>query len=184
MGSKITPCKDYEESANKYREYLSQHRGNVLKAAEEIIGPQLCKTLGVLHDALMEKARVHDASKDDPEEFEPYRAWYYPTPEDLKKDEAIRTEEYHNAWKHHQLHNDHHPEYWYRGNVNVEAMHPLAIAEMFCDWYSMSMFYRNSIHEWFKTEAIEHHKFVLHPKTLELINVVLDADWWEGIEWR
>ena len=68
----------------------------------------------------------HDDSKFSEEEFEPYaQRWFG----DKKK-----TPEYEDAWVHHYMHNEHHPEFWLG-----EDMPYIYILEMICDWGSFSI---------------------------------------------
>lgn len=89
-------------------------------------------------DELIERARVHDASKDDPEERMPY-VWLtefhrcrragepFTYPEGVEK--QVRS-----AVRHHLTHNRHHAEF----HANPNDMTDVDLIEMVCDWTAMA----------------------------------------------
>ena len=80
---KINYCKSIEESADKYEEYILNHRENVIRAyemAEEAfkdlfpnVYNNYCK-----YSRLMANLESHDASKFSDEEFDAYRNKFFP----------------------------------------------------------------------------------------------------------
>ena len=114
---------DYQK---EYLEYINAHKARVEKFADWLKAtcPEVFE--GVDLDVFMDLIKEHDESKFSEEEFEPYaQRWHG----DKKK-----TPEYEEAWKHHWMNNEHHPEYWLG-----EDMPYIYILEMICDWGSFSI---------------------------------------------
>ena len=114
---------DYQK---EYTEYINSHKERVKKFASwlEENCPEVFE--GVDIDVFWDLIKEHDESKFSEEEFEPYaQKWFG----DKKK-----TPEYEEAWKHHYMNNEHHPEYWLG-----EDMPYIYILEMICDWGSFSI---------------------------------------------
>ncbi len=114
---------DYQK---EYKDYVLAHQERVKKFASWL--KENCPEVfeGVDPDAFDEVIEEHDESKFSEEEFEPYaQKWFG----DKKK-----TLEYEEAWKHHWMNNEHHPEYWLG-----EDMPYIYILEMICDWGSFSI---------------------------------------------
>lgn len=114
---------DYQE---ENREYILAHKERVTQFADWLKEnlPELFEEVDP--DDFMELIDEHDESKFSEEEFEPYaQRWFG----DKKK-----TPEYEEAWKHHWMNNEHHPEYWLG-----EDMPYIYILEMICDWGSFSI---------------------------------------------
>jgi hypothetical protein len=59
---------------------------------------------------------------------------------------------YESAWLHHLRNNAHHPEFWMRtnddGNIVVEDMDKIHIAEMLLDWESFAFAGKDSAYEY------------------------------------
>lgn len=114
---------DYQE---EYKNYIIEHKANVAKFADwlEENVPEVFE--GVDLEVFDEILEEHDESKWSEEEFEPYaQRWH---------GDKIKTLEYEEAWKHHWMNNEHHPEFWLG-----EDMPYIYILEMICDWGSFSM---------------------------------------------
>ena len=114
---------DYQK---EYLEYINAHKERVEEFSSWLQKecPDLFNEIDV--DLFNEMIREHDESKYSEEEFEPYaQRWHG----DKKK-----TPEYEEAWKHHWMNNEHHPEYWLG-----EDMPYIYILEMICDWGSFSI---------------------------------------------
>ncbi len=114
---------DYQK---EYKNYVIEHKERVLQFAEWLRGqlPELFENVDL--DLFNEMIQEHDESKFSEEEFEPYaQKWY---------GDGEKTLEYEEAWKHHWMNNEHHPEYWLG-----EDMPYIYILEMICDWGSFSI---------------------------------------------
>lgn len=106
--------------------YINEHKERVQQFADwlEENLPELFDNidLDLFHDMIEE----HDDSKFSEEEFEPYaQKWFGDKKKSLAYDEA---------WKHHWMNNEHHPEFWLG-----EDMPYIYILEMICDWGSFSI---------------------------------------------
>lgn len=132
----------------------------------------------------------HDISKYSDEEFDGYRNKYFMTTyeQDLyDKDEVYKKsvdEAFEKAWKHHYLHNDHHPEHWkwvdqdengrykLRDVARSEALEmPLyAILHMLVDWQAMSIKFKNTVYEWYNSGKAEEEKECMHPDTKRIVD--------------
>ena len=128
----------FEESKKAYMDYINNHIDNVSKAFDQY-GDQLCSALEIDKSRLDSIVSIHDRSKYTDEEFDPYRAKFYPKNINQEDIELC----FNDAWKHHYEHNPHHPEFWITKNDNGEVqytdMAKLYIAEMLLDWAAMSM---------------------------------------------
>lgn len=114
---------DYHEENKKY---ILDHKKRVSKFSHWLQEncPELFEDVDI--DVFNDLIAEHDESKFSEEEFEPYaQKWF---------GDGIKTPEYEEAWKHHWMNNEHHPEYWLG-----EDMPYIYILEMLCDWGSFSI---------------------------------------------
>ena len=115
--------KNYQKD---YLEYVKAHKQRVTKFADwlKINCPEVFEGVDISgFDSLIAE---HDDSKLSEEEFEPYaQRWH---------GDGRKTPEYDQAWKHHWMNNEHHPEFWLG-----EDMPYIYILEMICDWGSFSI---------------------------------------------
>lgn len=99
---------------------------------------------------LYRSIEVHDRSKFTEFEFDGYRRYFYPADEDKVSKKQIDID-FDNAWKHHYLNNQHHPEYWV-SNIDgvpfINRMSNYAFAEMLCDWIAMSINFQQKLSDW------------------------------------
>lgn len=120
---------DYQE---KYKQYIIDHKRRVKQFADWMKEnlPEIFNEPGL--DDFDELIQEHDDSKFSEEEFDAYAQKFY------KQDEYGKPLEYipgwDEAWKHHYLHNPHHPEYWLG-----EDMPYIYVLEMLCDWGSFGI---------------------------------------------
>ena len=117
---------DLDGYQKEYKEYVDAHKERVSQFADWLKEnlPGLFETIDV--ELFDEMIRDHDESKYSEEEFEPYAQYFYGD-----KKESIEFEE---AWKHHWMNNEHHPEFWLG-----EDMPYIYILEMLCDRGSFSI---------------------------------------------
>lgn len=114
------------DSQKEYRDYILAHQARVEKFADWLLEhcPEVLDEVDP--DVFWDLIKAHDESKFSEEEFEPYaQKWF---------GDGIKTPEYEEAWKHHWMNNEHHPEYWLG-----EDMPYIYILEMLCDWGSFSI---------------------------------------------
>jgi hypothetical protein len=135
---------------------------------------------------LPEQTKSHDISKFSDEEMEPYikLTYYYMCKakgveiEELSKEDKDKVLD---AVFHHLKNNKHHPEYYddaaerSRDGVIIDAtkMPDLSIAEMVCDWMSMSQEFNNDIHKF--AESVVNKKFLFNKEQVNLINELIGA---------
>ena len=113
----------YQEENKKY---ILEHIERVQQFADWLKEkvPELFDEIDI--DVFDNLIKEHDASKFSEEEFEPYaQKWF---------NNSGKTPEYEEAWKHHWMNNEHHPEFWLG-----EDMPYIYILEMLCDWGSFSI---------------------------------------------
>jgi hypothetical protein len=117
---------DYQE---EYRKYIEEHKDRVKQYAEWLKEnlPELFDNIDL--ELFNELIQEHDESKYSEEEFEAYAQHFYGPNKNNKNDL-----EFEEAWKHHWLNNEHHPEFWLG-----EDMPYIYILEMLCDWGSFSI---------------------------------------------
>ena len=156
-----------------YAEYIENHVVDV-KKAYELIGKQLQNTLHVDEFELVKRVNTHDVSKWSKEEFDAYRQHFYP--EDGEQDDK---EAWENAWEHHYLNNDHHPEHYEFFSSNTlcfkKVVYPMpkeAIAEMILDWVAMSLNFKTSLKDWYKNAHLD-----LHEDTKKIVDAVMNQKW-------
>lgn len=119
---------EYSQKCEEYAKYIDEHVMNIKAAFNDlfrnpnkpftnfhgITGEKLDNILNKLEMAVA----CHDSSKYTDEEFEAYRAKYYPTTKEKERMEhdafyaQLVNAEYDVAWKHHFITNDHHPNHW------------------------------------------------------------------------
>ena len=183
---------EYLTKKLEYIKYIVNHVRNVNTAYKVLFATKKYSSLpeGVSYEdwyksvgLLKTIVEKHDASKYSDIEFEPYRRHFYPTEEESKQVEDLQNkayEDYQNAWKHHYMNNDHHPEYWtYIGEDGNKLEEPnkvgvpmplVAVMHMFCDWYAMDLFQNKTDHAiWYQTDASKDERECLNPETKKLI---------------
>lgn len=144
------------------KKYIEEHKANVSKFASWLKEnlPELFEEIDVeLFDDMI---REHDDSKFSEEEFEPYAQHFFGD----KKNKL----EFEEAWKHHWMHNEHHPEFWLG-----EDMPYVYILEMLCDWGSFSIKAGNmrELSEFYFNKAKDDEEKMLSDATKEIIEDIL-----------
>ena len=174
----------------EYMNYIKEHVNNVYIAFNNLFLSRLNQfeinseyfTLDLLYQAVedLNKGRIqnHDLSKYSEEEFEPYRAKYYPTEKEISglTDEAksLIAKNASIAWQHHYNTNPHHPNYWTdKETGNPIDMDLISIVEMICDWEAMGMKFGESTVDWYNTKADEEKK-AMTDRTKNIVEELLD----------
>jgi hypothetical protein len=174
MAQIINHDKEYPAKCEEYMKYIDNHRKRVKTAYcmyfkdkvgiifEEVFN-ESCTDLGLLVPQIEYQIENHDMSKYGDEEFEGYRAYFYPTALEVEKmndDPEFKDliqENFDQAWLHHQQNNDHHPQFWAWNKLEgskwiiLDQMKPKATLDdgiidipfncvicMLCDWAAMS----------------------------------------------
>ena len=152
--------KDYQK---EYKDYIDAHKQRVEEFADWLLSkcPELFDEVDP--DVFWDLIKGHDESKFSEEEFEPYaRKWHL---------DGIKTPEYEEAWKHHWMNNEHHPEYWLG-----EDMPYIYILEMICDWGSFSIASGDmkELSDFYFNKAKEDPEKMLSDATQEIIEDILE----------
>jgi hypothetical protein len=145
-------AKAAKKKANEYREYIDEHRRNILRAWKEM--QEKCKDDPFIYDdwkfACLDSAvKEHDLSKYSPEEFEPYRQYFYPC-----KGESSDHDAFDAAWKRHYENNPHHWEYWV-GRPDGGLYQSLCYTEMVLDWTAMGYRFGGTALEYYEKHKAE-----------------------------
>lgn len=157
----------------QYDNYLEQHRENVAKGfrwlEENIPGVIVNKP-----NAEWNVVYNHDASKNEPDEYEAYDAYFYGN----NKSYAVM-QAFNEAWLKHIHRNPHHWQHWVlinddpkNGEIILEMPYEYII-EMICDWWAFSWNKGNlyEIFNWYN----EHKDYMkLAPLTRKTVEKILD----------
>lgn len=159
----------------EYDHYLIEHRGNVRKAFKWL-KENLPETVVVDDDTDIEYqiCFAHDESKDNPDEYAAYDAYFYGGNRSY-----ATVKEFEKAFLYHLHRNPHHWQYWIlvayddeKGQQIFEMPYKY-IVEMICDWWSFSWKTGNleEIFNWY-----EDHKdhIQLASKTRETVERILE----------
>ena len=157
----------------QYDNYLHNHRGNVAKGFhwfEENL-PWLTTRSDNLEWQI---CMAHDASKDDPDEYEAYDKYFYGG----NRSYSV-VMEFNKAWLMHIHKNPHHWQHWVLINDDPKEgtkcieMPFKYILEMICDWWAFSWDKGNlyEIFDWYD----EHKDYMkLHTDTRKTVESILD----------
>ena len=156
--------------SKQYDLYLEKHRENVNKGFE-----WMCKNMSELIPSDMINEWNHDASKNNPDEYEAYDAYFYGN----NRSYSV-VQKFNMAWLLHIHRNPHHWQYWILVNDNPdegEILIPMPtnyIVEMICDWWAFSWAKGNlkEIFNWYD----EHKDYMkLHSDTRKTVESILEA---------
>lgn len=156
----------------QYDQYLAQHRSNVKRGYD-----WLCENLPeVVKDAVnagWQTGFAHDQSKNEPDEYEAYDAYFYGNNRSYKV-----VQEYRRAWLLHLHRNPHHWQHWVlinddpkEGEIVLEMPYDYII-EMICDWWAFSWAQEklDEIFKWYD----EHSEYMkLAPDTRKTVEDIL-----------
>ena len=147
--------------SEKYDEYIKEHKSNVLKAFEwlEENLPEIFPDEKIKADCRYQCEYMHDGSKNFPDEYDSYDAYFYGGNRSFEV-----VENFNRAWLSHIHRNPHHWQYWVLINDDPEKgeiildMDDIYIIEMICDWWSFS-WKQDKLDEIFKWYD-EHRKYM------------------------
>lgn len=151
---------DYQE---EYKQYIINHKRRVKQFADWLKEnlSELFEEPGV--EDFDELIAEHDQSKFSEEEFEPYAEHFYGS-----KDNDFEFEQ---AWEHHWMNNEHHPEHWMGSDMPY-----IYILEMICDWGSFSIDKGDmtELIDYYYEDAKYDDEKDLSPNTQKIIEEILD----------
>ena len=195
MSSKPILCSSYNESVQKYTEYIKNHVNLVklsgLRFFKEIVDKVIIpRRYGIVFksdfsDEIIHNLPQHDKSKFDIIEFDPYRIRFYPCPTDNTRNKEDVEYNFQKAFKRHYTCNPHHPEFWVSepdkilstGHGSIIRMSNAAMLEMLADWIAMSIAQGSSILNWWLDSnggIKEKSKLILKPD-VELISEFIES---------
>ena len=165
--------KAFTEKEQEYMKYIEEHMNNVAKVWEDM-QPTLVGEFSLFNDhrnKLIDQILAHDLSKYSSEEFDAYRAKFFPEKDGSNEDsyKQLVKERFVCAWNHHQKSNPHHWQYWImwapEGSTILEMPFEYMF-EMLCDWTAMSYKFKDTpIAFWKKNKDT----MLLHEKTIKSI---------------
>jgi hypothetical protein len=153
----------------EYKQYVIDHKERVSQFSSWLQKecPELFENvdIGVFNSLIAE----HDESKFSEEEFDAYARKFYGK-QDINGKPLEYVPGYEEAWKHHWMNNEHHPEYWLG-----EDMPLIYILEMICDWgsFSIASGNLNELIEYYYNNAQEDEEKNLSDNTKEIIEDIL-----------
>ena len=168
----MTPNSELIDQENKYREYIDNHKKNVIAVFNEVL-PNL-KRIGVddMFLSITEKlVSEHDQSKYSELEFDSYRQRFNPTTAETPNEEWFRF-----GWLHHLHKNPHHWQYWVligdtSNNPTTALKMPVQyLIELLCDWSAMSLFQNNDIIFWYNQHK---QHIIMHEETRQMLERML-----------
>lgn len=156
-----------KKKEKEYKQYIFQHKRNVIKAFYEMLQ---CKDLEwIIQDPdILEPLWIrildHDDSKYDKEEFDAYRKHFYP----IDEQEKIESQsDFEKAWEHHYKVNDHHWQHritWKDEDFDINT--ELACLENIADWLAMGYKFNNRPYEYYEKNK---DKITLPQKQIDFI---------------
>ena len=162
----------------EYDNYLNEHIANVQKAMNWMFEnvPVVKANCPYMSDEFY--GQDHDQSKYSDKEYAAYDNYFYGG----NTSYGVKTA-FDYAWLHHQNHNKHHWQYWVLikddpDEFGQPRMYPLEmpfkyVIEMIADWWSFS-WRNNNLEEIFTWYEVHGPSMLLHPKTRDLVNFILD----------
>lgn len=161
--------------SKEYDLYLKEHRENVKKGFIWIRSnlPILLEPVKDTEDLAWQIGMAHDYSKDDPEEYEAYDAYFYGGNRSYDV-----VQEFNYAWLRHIHKNPHHWQYFVLQCDDPEEGETIMdmpynyIIEMICDWWAFSWANGDltGIFKWYG----EHKDYMkLSPKTITVVEDIL-----------
>ena len=185
MGGVDTEIAAKEEA---YYNRIGFHRNNVYKAFVNLIKNPASnimiydKPVYLIADKVEPDVRNHDMSKYSDEEFYAYRLKWNPTTMEqirLANDEEFSKKMYSDfelAWKHHEMNNDHHPQFWCLDKdgepTEPRDMSVVAMLHMICDWEGMSMEVGGSTKDWWVANRDDKSKYMTE-NTIKFVDMII-----------
>lgn len=174
--SNIKKNKKIKKNTKLYKQYIEEHKENVMKAFDEMSNNHVIFQIG--GDDLMNKLynRVihHDESKYSVEEFEPYRKNFFPISQQEKEENQSAFEK---AWQHHWQNNSHHWQYrQYKNTFNKNNDEEvLDVLENVLDWMAMGYKFHDRPYQYYENNK---NHILLNEEERKFLEYVI----YEGID--
>lgn len=162
----------------EYDLYLHEHKTNVKKAFHWMRDNLLAVADSILtegYDLEWQIGLAHDESKNDPDEYKAYDAYFYGGNKSYKV-----TQEFNLAFLRHMHKNPHHWQHWILladGNKHEELIMDIPynyIIEMICDWWSFS-WKSGNLYEIFAWYEERKDNIKLSPDTRKKLEYILES---------
>lgn len=157
----------------QYDQYLERHRSNV-KRGFDWLSENLPEITKEATNAGWNAEFAHDKSKDEPDEYEHYDAYFYGNNRSYQV-----VQDYQKAWLLHIHRNPHHWQHWILINDDPKESEIVLempydyILEMICDWWAFS-WQSGDLYEIFKWYE-EHSKYMKLAQTTKItVEYILD----------
>ena len=148
----LKESEDLDKCINEYSQYIDAHIKNVQKAWNEEVSKLDDEFIQSHIDELTEQIKQHDISKWGDEEFDAYRANYYP----VNDEEKIANEaNFQAAWYNHFQNNPHHWQHWLNEKGELEPLEGKDVVkmyyiEMICDWQAMGYVFGDTAKQYYE----------------------------------
>lgn len=161
-----------EQCENDYKTYIDTHIANVQKAWLEQVSTLEDDFIKENYDELAQIIKDHDLSKYGDEEFQAYRANYYPVDDDEKSDNEANFQA---AWYHHFQNNPHHWQHWTDETGELVPIEDVdlvkkAYIEMICDWQAMGYVFGDTANQYYQSNK---DTIKLYPELSEWVEGLL-----------
>ena len=140
-----------QQCENDYRTYVDTHIENVGKAWKEEVSKLDDEFIKENYNDISILIKDHDLSKYGDEEFQAYRANYYPVDDEEK---TANEANFQSAWYHHFQNNPHHWQHWIDEEGELiplenEDIVKRAYVEMICDWQAMGYVFGDTANQYY-----------------------------------
>ena len=198
----------YIEKCDEYMDYINNHRDRVKSAYKKYFEGKLefildgydPSEISMIEKILPSQIENHDMSKYSDLEFEPYRAYRYPTDDEkeaMANDEFLAKlveEKFIDAMNHHRKVNPHHPYYYlwiddngcsitYKPRESALDMPVPAVIEMICDWASFDEEF--DYLKWYVTKDAEDVRTIMTDNTKKIVESITEKilpERWEQLK--
>lgn len=161
-----------KEKIQKFRDYLDyveRHYDNVQKAWKVL--QEQCGDMRFIYDdyvfnCIDSNVKNHDLSKLSQEEFTQYQQFFYPTTDEVKSKDLMKT-----AWNNHLQKNPHHWQHWTCKTYGNPYECEIYFIENIIDWMAMGYEFNDTAKDYYEKNKAE----IILPKwCVELMYKIFD----------
>ena len=181
MSTKYNNLDEIKAKKQEYDAYIKDHIDNVKliwKYAANVSELHIDDETFVSIDHLISE---HDKSKFNPNEYDDYRRYFYPTEWEKKYiDKVILKNNFDLAWNHHQKVNKHHWQYWILMDAEFKILNIpyIYLIEMLCDWAAMSLRFKDAPSEFYsknkKSMILANNSKIIIQKLLPIFDSIVN----------